>query len=304
MALTGDVANSTVGADAARSRWLGGVAVSHSLGYGPYRAGGRGHGDLDSALITVLPYLRFAVNDRLTAWGTVGYGDGSVDLRTDGVADAFETDIALRTAAAETTGNLTATLSATSRVRFVLEGSRPFDVGAGRMLTPTVKFSVRHDGGDAEPGAGGEFGGSLGYADVARGDAAYRKWCASATVRLDPGTAGRMTLSLSPEWGAAGVGAAERLWSVRDAGDLAHGYGFDAGMRLAAESGYGLNAFRGRGTMTLFLGTRGGAGGPGLRLGGGWTLGEALRFGVDATRSGFAPVSADHGGRLSATACW
>ena len=72
-------------------------------------------------------------------------------------------------------------------------------------------------------------------------------------------------------------------------------------MRLAAESGYGLNAFRGRGTMTLFLGTRSGAGGRDLRLGVSWTLGEALRLGVEATRSGSAPVSADHEVRLSAT---
>lgn len=37
------------------------------------------------------------------------------------------------------------------------------------MLTPTVEFGVRCDGSDAETGAGVEFGGSLGYADAARG---------------------------------------------------------------------------------------------------------------------------------------
>ena len=86
-----------------------------------------------------------------------------------------------------------------------------------------------------------ELGGSLGYADAARavsrgarrtlvahGDAAYHEWGAGAT----------------------GMGGAERLWSVRDAGERAHGYGFDAGMRVVAELGYGLNAFRGRNTMT------------------------------------------------------
>ena len=60
---------------------------------------------------------------------------------------------------------------------------------------------------------------------------------------------------------------AMRLWSVRDSSELAHGYGFDEGMRLAAELGYGLNAFRGRGTMTPFLGTRSRAGGCDLPLG-------------------------------------
>ena len=92
-------------------------------------------------------------------------------------------------AAAETAGNLAAPSSATSRVRFVLEGTQPFDLGEGRMLTPTVEFSLRRDGGDAETGAGVELDGSLGYADPARGlsvvvrgrtlvahrDAAYRE---------------------------------------------------------------------------------------------------------------------------------
>ena len=41
-----------------------------------------------------------------------------------------------------------------------------------------------------------------------------------------------------------------------------------------------------------------------LRLGVGWTLGEARRFGVEATRSGSPSVPADHGVRLSVTARW
>ena len=109
------------------------------------------------------------------------------------MADAFGTDIALHTAAAgarrvflrrdgglesagwvearaarivsdaaaETAGNLAAPSSATSRVRFVLEGTQPFDLGEGRMLTPTVEISLRRDGGDAETGAGVELGGSV-----------------------------------------------------------------------------------------------------------------------------------------------
>ena len=51
-------------------------------------------------------------------------------------------------------------------------------------------------------------------------------------------------------------------------------------MRLATELGYGLNAFRGRGTMTPFLGMRRGVGE------------RDLRFGVEATRSGSAPLAA------------
>ena len=46
-----------------------------------------------------------------------------------------------------------------------LEDSRPFGLGAGRMLTSTVEFDIRRGG---ETGAGVELGGSLGYADAAR----------------------------------------------------------------------------------------------------------------------------------------
>lgn len=65
------------------------------------------------------------------------------------------------------------------------------------------------------------------------------------------------------------------------------------------EPAYGLNAFRGRDTVTPLFGTRSGAcGGRDLRFGVGWTLGEALRFGVEATQSESAP--ADNGARCSA----
>ena len=41
-----------------------------------------------------------------------------------------------------------------------------------------------------------------------------------------------------------------------------------------------------------------------LRAGLHWSLGEALRFGVEATRTGSASMPADHGVRLSAAAWW
>lgn len=179
-------------------------------------------------------------------------------------------------------GNQAATSSVTSRVRFVLEDSRLFGLGAGRMLTSTVEFDIRRGGG--ETGAGVELGGSLENADAARAvSRGARTHARRAPRRCLPRVGhGRGSVPLSrqggaepdpvvpPEWGAAGMGvAAERLWWVRDAGELAHGYGFDAGVLLVAELGDGLNAFRGRGTITLFFGTRSCAGGRDLRRGAG-----------------------------------
>ena len=152
------------------------------------------------------------------------------------------------------------------------------------MLTSALEPGVRHDGGDAETGSGVEFGRTL----VAHGDATYREWRASASVRLDPGAAARgLSLSLSPEWGAAGMGGAEPLWTVRDAGELAHGCGFDAGMRLRADVGYGLDAFRGRGTVTPFVGAWSGA------LVAGRTRCSARRRSSRASAGDFADVDPD-----------
>ena len=72
----------TFGADAARGRWLGGVALAHSTGEGGFRDhadtdhASRGSGTLESTLTSVHPYLRFRASERLTLWGVLGYGTG------------------------------------------------------------------------------------------------------------------------------------------------------------------------------------------------------------------------------------
>ena len=90
------------------------------------------------------------------------------------------------------------TRGATSRLRLLLEGSRTFAFGAARSLTPTLELGVCRDGGDAETGAGIDLGGTLRYADAGLG----LTLDASASLRADPGTAGRgLSLSVTPSWG-------------------------------------------------------------------------------------------------------
>ena len=184
-------------------------------------------------------------------------------------------------------------------MRLLVEGSRPFRFGGTRLLTTTLELGVRRDGGDAETGAGIDLGGSLRYADAALGltaeasgrylvahdDDAYREWGASASVRIDPGVPGRgLRLSVTPSWGASATGGAERLWSVRDARGLG-GHGFDAAMRLRAEAGYGLAAFKGKGSVTPFVRlSTAGPMGRDWRFGAQWTRGAALRMSLEATR--------------------
>ena len=101
LSLEGEVVTGTVGADIERGRVLFGVAVSHSRGDGDYRrAGGGGlrarEGDLSSELTTGLPYLRVAVSDRLSVWGALGRGAGSMTLSEGDLARQNSRRSALR----------------------------------------------------------------------------------------------------------------------------------------------------------------------------------------------------------------
>ena len=201
LTLTGDVLTGTVGVDGEWDRWLAGVAVAHSRGNGGYTMRGldaRGRGDLDTALTSIHPYLRYAVTERLDVWGLLGYGWGDLTLEP-GAGATMETDtnfimgafgsrgillqasdsggfeLATRTDAmltrtssdAVTTGdgNLASSEADAHRLRLVLEGSRGFTWPEGRTLTPTLEIGLRHDWGDAETGFGLELGGRVQYAD-------------------------------------------------------------------------------------------------------------------------------------------
>ena len=367
----GDVTTFTFGADAARGRWLGGVALAHSTGEGGYRDhgdtedhDGLGSGTLESTLTGVHPYLRFRANERLMLWGILGHGTGELTLAVDASGNnlrkTWKTDTSMEMAAAGArgvvlsaadhdgfelaargdarlvrmrseavtgaaagaagAGPLTASESQTSRMRFMLEGSRGIALAGGQALRPSLEVGLRHDGGDAETGTGIELGAGVSYADPAlgltvegkaRGLVAheatdYREWGASGSVRIDPGAAGRgLSLTLTPAWGAD-TGGAERLWSARDARALAANDAFEPAGRLDAEAGYGLGAFGGRGLATPFAGlSLSDAENRTWRSGVRWTLGPDLAFGVEgALRESAGDNAGEHGVAFRLTARW
>ncbi len=232
LALDGDVTTGTLGVDTQGDRWLAGIAVSHSRGDGGYTIPDQANpGGLDSTLTSLHPYLRYALTDRLTVWGLVGYGWGDLTLtQTDGTAVDTDTDflmgavgsrgllldpatngglqVATRldamftrtsTDAVATADMAVATMAATDadahRLRLVLEGSRRIAWDEGRHLTPTVEVGVRHDWGDAETGLGIEVGGRVQYADPTLGltvEGAVRALVAHEAEAYD-------------EWGASGT---------------------------------------------------------------------------------------------------
>ena len=202
LSLDGDVLTGLLGLDYSRGRWLAGVGLAYNDGNGAYRAPDSGAtGELDSTLVSVHPYLHYALTERLSAWGTLGYGAGGLSLRPgrDGAneQETLETDIQMRMGAlglrgtvfanattelalksdlmwVRTTSSATAGLAAVdgadaSRVRLLLTGRHRHALATGAALTPNFELGLRYDDGDAETGAGVELGGGLRYADPALG---------------------------------------------------------------------------------------------------------------------------------------
>ena len=190
--LGGGVGTATFGADLATGQVLLGIALSHSQGGGTVSID-----DVAAQVTSVLtgfhPYLRLGVNDRLSLWGTVGIGAGTL-TRTMNDDRTMETGIALRMAAV---GGLAQILSPTedhrlsvsikadglllaidanasasfaaasmdaSRLRLVLEGAYDFVLGDGHWIAPFVDVGGRLDGGGVETGWGMEIGGGVRYA--------------------------------------------------------------------------------------------------------------------------------------------
>ena len=206
LALDGDVVTGTVGVDHERGRVLGGLALAYSIGDGTFDGNGAVGADralrsgaLGSSLLSIHPYLRLALHERLAVWGMLGYGlAGELELayrdrapiRTDVgmLMGAVGLDAALLTAAhtgglqlttrvdglfvrmnSAAAPGLAATEAQVSRGRLLLEASHPGVALLGGLLSPALHVGGRYDGGDAEQGAGLLIGGSLAYAVPAWG---------------------------------------------------------------------------------------------------------------------------------------
>ena len=296
VSLDGTVTTATLGVDGVWKRWLTGLVLAYSEGDGAFTHADMPGGDLTSSLTSVHPYVAYALSDRVRLWGLVGYGSGALRLDLDD-RDAMDTDLTMSMGAVGIRGtllqpaqpgglelalrsdvlwmgmdsaaadNLAATQADASRLRLVLEGSRPVALAGGGSFTPSLEIGLRHDGGDAETGTGLEVGGRLRYASswglsieaslrglLAHEAQDYREWGASAALRFDPGRQGRgFTASVMPAWGTAASGV-ERLWGRPGTPGLAPADPLATAVagRLDAELGYGLAALNGRGLLTPY----------------------------------------------------
>ena len=210
LSLSGETATGSLGMDYEHGPLLAGFAMTHSLGEGTAQGAGKSY-LMGSAVTAMLPYARYALTERVSAWGMAGTGSGRLTLALDGGApERYGADLAMTMAAAGVrgdvltpaqaggfalalkadafwvrtvsdsvstpgAGNLAGARADASRLRAMLDGSRTFALAGGRTLSPSVELGLRHDGGDAETGTGFELGAGVGYADPSRGlDAALR----------------------------------------------------------------------------------------------------------------------------------
>ena len=290
VSIDGDVTTATLGVDRAWDRVLLGLALARSTGEGSYGSGDM-RGDLKSSITSAHPYLRFSLSDRLSAWTLLGYGKGELTLthgageeRTDiemkmaalgargaliaagGFDISARTDALLVRTSSEGTSEMAKTEADVSRLRLVLEGSRPLVFASGTSLTPSVEVGVRRDGGDAERGVGFEVGGGMRYVNpsigltveimarrlMAHEQDGYSEWGAGGSLQFAPGGAERgFSAKLGSSVGTAASGV-EGLWAMGDTRGLTGG-GWAPG-RVDAEAGYAMGAFGGSGVITPYGG--------------------------------------------------
>ena len=285
LSLGGDVRTTMFGADYAKGPLVAGLSLSHSRGLGEYAgtAGGR----VASAVTGLYPWLGYRATDRVTVWGVAGYGAGGMLLTPDG-APALESGLSMAMAAAGTrgellaggaggfelafkadalwvgtsiggvdgpAGRLNAAEAAVTRFRTGLEGSRAYTPGGRVSLTPSVEVGLRHDGGDAETGAGMDVGVGLVVSDASTGLAVdvrvrtlvvhqadgfrERGMAVSLSYNPTPSTPLGFAARLAPSWGGEATSGAEALWGRETLAGMAHG-GLAQGGRLDGEVGYGL----------------------------------------------------------------
>ena len=334
LSLGGDVRTTMFGADYAKGPLVVGLSLSNTRGLGEYS--GPGSGRMLSSVTGLYPWLGYRATDRITVWGVTGYGVGGM-LLTPGGGPALESGLSTAMAAAGTRGELVgggggngfalafkadalwagtgidgvdgpegrlvATSAAVTRVRTGLEGSRGFTLGGALSLRPSVEVGLRHDGGDAETGAGVDVGGGLVASHPSSGLAVdvrvrtllvheaegfYERGVSlSLSWNPTPSTPLGLTARLAPSWGGQATSGADALWGRDTMAGLGAPGGRASGNRLDAELGYGLPVGR------RFVGTpRFGLGsseyGRDYRLGYGLGVlnrgGLTFELGVDAQR--------------------
>ena len=321
VALFGDVLTTVVGADVEQDRWLSGIAVSVSDGAGVFElAGDDLAGEASGRLTNVYGYAGFPATGKIDAWGIFGYGAGELKIQQEdepalatdlgmrmvatglrgelpspdwgiGVALAVKADAMWVQSESAAVGDLVAARGEATRLRLTLEGSRALTLSDGTLLLKG-EIGLRHDGGDADTGAGLQIGGGFRYAIqgytidgsahglIAHGERGFGEWGVSGSILIDPGTPGDgLSLTIAPGWGT------ERLQTYRETPGAGPERGFKPEGRLETEIGYGFRGQHGAGTLKSHAGlSLSGSGTQKWRAGASWRLAPHAMLDVEGTR--------------------
>ena len=230
LSLGGDVRTTLVGADYARGSLVAGLSLAHSRGLGEY-AGVAG-GQVASSVTGLYPWLGYQATDRLTVWGVAGTRGELIAGGAGGFGLAVKADVLWVGTATDGVdgpmGRLAATAATVTRVRTGLEGARGYTLAGRVSLRPSVEVGLRHDGGDAETGAGLDLGTGLVVSDAATGLAvdvrvrtllvhqaagfAERGVALSLSYTPTPSPPLGLTARVAPSWGGEAMSGAEALW--------------------------------------------------------------------------------------------
>ena len=186
-----------------------GLLLSRSRADGGYDSpAGASSGDVAATLTGVFPWGSHRFTDWLEVWGTVGYGQGELDVTpklpdrdkdgatlttdlnlwlaaaglrgtlldggNDGLTITGTTDAMVVGNTSERVTGLEAAQATVTRLRLGIEAQRPITLGnpdsvSRAVLTPSLEMELRHDGGDAETGFGLDLGGGFTLSHPARG---------------------------------------------------------------------------------------------------------------------------------------
>ncbi len=247
-----------------------------------------GTGTLDASLTAAVPYAALEATPRLKLWGAAGLGTGEVTVKTQdrhyradtewtmaaagarsalldappattGPTLALTADALWTRTASERTAALAASDSDVTRLRLGLEGSWHIAMADATRLVPTLALGARHDGGDAETGAGVELGAGLAWSAPAMGlsldlsgrtliaheddDLEDRGVSAALAFDPDPATERGAALSVRQDFGGPAEGGLEALFTPAPLADRPGG---EARARWTLEAAYGLPALGGR----------------------------------------------------------
>ena len=315
-----------------------------------------GDGAVEASLTAAVPYAALQASERMKFWGAFGHGSGEVTLkpraggalasdiswtmastglRSDllappgeeaGLSLALVSDALWARTSSEKTSDLAASESDVTRLRLGLEGRWAHLLEDGGHFTPKLELGARHDGGDAETGAGVELGGGLAWSVPALGlnldlsgrtllahgdgDLEDRGFAASMAFDPDPASERGASFHVRQDWGGQAAGGLDALFAS-DPLDrhAASGAGGAAESRWTAEAAWGLPAFSGRFTGSPHAGVGLSTGARDYTLG--WRLAPAagahvfdVTFGVTATRRESDGMAPEHRTGFEATARW